>query len=234
MRNTKGRLHIVEKVGIAFVLVLSPGYLVAQNWEQYTNSEMDSLEGIEIYYRYIQVDGFDYLEFKGSTLIQSPLTSLVAVLRDVQDMPNWVYNVESAKLMVINPMERYTYFVHKSIGIFFKPRDSYVYSILNQDSITLDVSIKGNSKPDKVERSDQYVRIEKGESQWVFIPVNKNTSKVIFQGYANPGGWISSSLLTPLAKSELWKLPYYTLKELKTHITAEKYQNASYSFIRNY
>lgn len=224
-----------ENVCISVLMILwLPGALVAQEWEHYSDTEMDTANEIEIFYRYIKVSGIDYLEFKGTTIINSPLTPLVAVIRDVAEMPKWVYNVESAELLIINEKERYTYFVHKSIGFFFKSRDSYVYSILSQDSGTLDVTVKGYSKPDKMKRTQQYVRIETGESHWLFSPISTSQSRVVFQGYANPGGWISASLLTPLAKSELWKLPYYSLKELQVQILEKKYQQVRFPFIENY
>lgn len=225
--------RMLGSVKIIFLL-FCPFISSTQDWDKYFNDKILPHDSIEVYYRYKNKDGYDYLEFKGVTYINSNLTTLSAVIRDVENMKKWVYNVEYAKSTLISDRERYTYIIHKSIGFIFKQRDSYVHSLISQNPYSLEVTIKGTSSPNDYPKADKYIRIQEGESTWKFIPISKHRSKVVFQGYANPGGWVSSPFLTPMAKRELWKLPYYTLKGLKTQVIESKYKKIEYSFITNF
>jgi len=228
-------VYMLAQINFTLLLLfLFPQLLISQTWERYENDDMQPNDSIEIYYRNIKKNGFEYLEFKGACYVTSTLTVVSAVIRDAGEMHKWVYNVESAKSDTISDTERYTYIVHKSIGLIFKQRDSYVHSFISQNPNTFEVVIKGISAPDKISRRNKYIRIERGESEWKLIPITKSITKVVFQGYADPGGWISASLLTPLAKSKLWKLPYYSLLGLKDQVKKYKYKGVKYSFLKNF
>jgi hypothetical protein len=217
-----------------FIFTLLPHLLVAQHWDTVERSNILPVDSIAIYYRYIEIDGVDFLEFKGETYINSSLTSLASVLRDVDAMHEWLYNVDSARAENITEKERYTYFIHEPIGYIFKQRDSYIYSVISQNPTNLVVEINGVHAPDRGPRNTKYIRIEGGKSQWKLIPIDAKRTKVIFQGYADPGGWISPSVLIWLAKNEVWKLPYESLRNLKSQVKNAKYKNAEYLFIRNF
>ena len=217
-----------------FIFILLPHLLVAQPWHRVERSNILPVDSIVIYYRTIEIDGVDFLEFKGETYINSSLTSLASVLRDVDAMHEWMNNVDSASVEIINEKERYTYFIHEPIGFFFKQRDSYIFSDISQNPKNLVVEINGEHAPDRGPRNNKFVRIEGGKSQWKFIPIATKRTKVIFQGYADPGGWVSPSVVLWLAKNEVWKLPYESLRNLKNQVRKAKYKNVEYLSIKNY
>ena len=217
-----------------FIFILLPHLLVAQPWDRVERSNILPVDSIVIYYRTIELDGVDFLEFKGETYINSSLTSLASVLRDVDTMQEWLYNVDSARAEIITEQERYTYFIHEPIGFIFKQRDSYIYSVISQNPKNLVVEINGVHAPDRGPRNNKFIRIEGGKSQWKFIPIDTKRTKVIFQGYADPGGWVSPWVVLWLAKNEVWKLPYESLRNLKSQVRKAKYKNVEYLSIKNY
>ncbi len=224
-------LHMLNNIFLTLLFAVFSNILFSQDWEKYENSTINQEGDIKIFYRYIEIDNFKYLEFRGEAFVPSSLSTLIGVIRDVDNMHNWVYNVDSAKSHIISETERFTYIVHKQIGFIFKRRDSYVHSSIQQDQESLTVLIKGVSAPDKKPKRDGYTRIEKGESKWELIPITRNKTKVIFQGYADPGGILSSSLLSPLAKRKLWKLPFFSLRGLKEQSRNLEYANLRFPFI---
>ena len=117
------------------------------------------------------------------------------------------------------------------------PRDSVLFSHIDQNPQTFAVTIKGRAVPDYIPLNDHYVRISSGESFWQLTPTGEGTLEVVFQGYGEPGGSFSESVFTSaifrsLVKFYLWKLPYKTLKRMRQHIQSEKYQKTRFNFIQ--
>ena len=191
-------------------------------------------DNIQIYYR---TTNNGNVEFKGETVVNSSLSGLVALLRDVESMKNWVHNVEKAQILEkINEFEAYSYVVN-SFPFPFSPRDSVVRTLMRQDQSTLSVTIEGNSEPTFIEEQDGLVRVDNIKSSWRFTPLEKGKSKVVFQGYGEPGGNIpaniaQSRLFRWLIETQLWCLPFFTLKNIQDEIKNPKYQMTQYSFIQ--
>lgn len=202
-----------------------------QEWEKYEDSDMLAEDSISVFYRYVESEGREFLEFRGELHARASISTLLAVIRDASNMHNWVYNLSAASSRVISDTERYTHMLHEPIFIL-KKRDSYIRSVLRQDPKTLQVVIDGESLPNDIPKLDGYVRVEKSRSKWELTPTAVGRTKVAFQGFADPGGWIGSSLLSPLAKGEIWKIPYYTLKGLNAQSKKDNYAKVRYPFIQ--
>ena len=191
-------------------------------------------DNIQIYYRTTDQGN---VEFRGETIVDSSLSGLVALMRDVESMKNWVHNVEKAKILeIINEFEAYSYVVN-SFPFPFSSRDSVVRTYMKQDETTLAVTIEGKSEPTFIDEQDGLVRVDNIKSFWRFTPLEKGKSKVVFQGYGEPGGSIpaniaQSRLFRWLIETQLWCLPFFTLKNIKDEIKDPKYQLVQYSFIQ--
>lgn len=210
-------------------IFITPSSL-AQEWILYKSSIP---EDISIYYRSVPSQP-RMIEFKGTTKIKSKLSSLAAVIRDVDAMHEWVYQVKSAEVdELVSDTERYTYIVHNSPFWGFDERDSIVHSYVLQDVNTLKVIFRGEAAPNKRERDSRYERIVSGISIWKFVPLANNWVQVTFQGFANPGGVIEKVAYSFLVKKFLWKLPFESLKNLKYQVKKQKYQNVKYAFIKD-
>ncbi|MDX1812584.1 MAG: START domain-containing protein [Gammaproteobacteria bacterium] len=216
---------------IAGLLFLAFSFeLKANEWVLYKSF---SSENINIYYR-VPSEEPSLVEFRGETIVQSNLTKLVAVIRDVELMHEWVYQVKSAKTdELVSDTERYTHIVHDAPIWGLKARDSYVYSSVKQDPVTLEVTFTGKSAPDHKGVDARYERIKKGRSYWKFIPLDSEHTKAIFQGYGDPGGYIEKVMFSFLVKQFLWRLPYETLRDLKKQVGKERYKNIRFSFIQD-
>jgi hypothetical protein len=173
-----------------------------------------------------------YPEFRGVTKIKSRLSAFVALFRDVDNMPKWAYRIKKVQqLQSISDTEVYAYTVN-SLPLPLYDRDSVVRSILSQDRNTLKVTIRGSAVPDYLERDDRYVRMPVVESFWTFTPLDDGLVEVVFQGYGDPGGNLSSGLLAWFVRISLSEAPYSTLREMRKVISRSDYQSSTFSFIR--
>lgn len=216
-----------------FIFILFPQLSISQDWIREDMDKITADENIEIYYRYLVKDGFTYLEFKGETIINSDLSNIVSIVGDASKMHKWVYNLDSVKYEKINDRERYIYMVHKSGWWFLDQRDSYIHTIASQNPKSYEVVLKGVSAPMRGPEKDEFVRIKKGESKWRFYPEDVNRTKITFQGYANPGGNIQFEFLLPLQRSELLKLPFVSLSNLKNIVKQGDFNAKKIDWIMN-
>lgn len=202
----------------------------AENWSLVKE---DSEAGIKVYYRLLETGN---MEFKGITRIHSTLNGFIALFVDLETMPEWVYRIEKSRVLIrVSERESYSHNVH-SMPLWLKKRDSVVHTYLEQDPINQSVIIRGRAAPDFIPPKKEYVRINEVVSYWKFVPEKDGRVEVTFQGYGDPGGGLMNSMYhSPifrwLVKKYLWKLPYETMKNMKTVVTRPEYQTKNFGFI---
>lgn len=208
------------------LLALSADSCAAADWELKVE---DGSADIQIYVRTTEQG---YPEFKGVTKIKSTLSAFIALFRDVDNMPNWAYRISEVRtLKRVSDAEVYAYTVN-SLPFPLHDRDAVVRSTLGQDRNTLKVTIKGSTVPDYVPRDDRYVRMPVVESFWSFTPLGGGIVEVVFQGYGDPGGSLSSGLMAWFIQLSISEAPYYTLLNMQKMIARPEYQAAHYAFIK--
>lgn len=224
-----------RKIVILSILVWLCGGFGTLEAEEWTSIRDDQERDIRIFCR---SHSSGNVEFKGVTHVESRLSGLVALFADAENIPKWVYRTSSVSVLKkIEKTEAVVHTIH-SMPWPLRPRDAVVRSRLEQDPKSLIVTIRGRAVPDYIDVDEQYVRITQVESQWTFRPMPPGkTIEVTFQGYGEPGGEVLSSIhRSPvfrwLVKSFLWRLPYETMKNMKTIVRQPKYQNKAFTYIQ--
>lgn len=173
-----------------------------------------------------------YTEFRGITHVNSTLSACVALLRDVDSMPEWVDRTLNVEVIErISPTQVYAYTINETPWPFLD-RDAIVLSTLEQDPTTLTVTIKGEAHPDFRPRNEAYVRMEVVESFWQCRPTGGGIVEITFQGYGDPGGQLSSAGMLWLMGLVVWESPYNTLKALRQMLPRDEYQKIRLKSIR--
>lgn len=204
-----------------------PVLAMASDWETWDNED-----GISVEFR--PVAGKNNLqEFRGTAIIAADLTTISSVIRDTESLPNWIYNLKKARMEKINDQERFTHFFHDAPW-FVGNKDSIALSRVTQDKQSLQVVFRAHSVPDKYPKEEGYGRILEGESSWTLNPLGVKETEVVFQGWANPGGLISFTVVQRLGKSHLAALPFESLRNLKERVKLKKHMEERFSFIENY
>ncbi len=208
------------------VLCLLPWQCLASDWElKVADREAD----IRVFTR---TNEQGYPEFRGVTKVRSTLSAFVALFKDVGNMPNWAYRMRrTEKVGELSEMDAYAYTINSLPPPLFD-RDSIVRSTISQDGSTLQMTFRGSAVPDYLPKNERYVRMPVLESSWTFTPLGSGVVEVVFQGYGDPGGNLSSGLLAWFVRISLAEAPYQTLLQMQKFLPRAQYQSAHYSFIR--
>lgn len=212
---------------LAASLLLGAAEVLAQSETDWHFAEGD--EVVQVYYRTLPSGN---VEFKGITTVNTRVSSLVSLFRDLENMPNWVYRAKQVtELKEVSNKERYMYAIHP-MPFPFRDRDSVILSKIEEDPVTHEVTIFGKGVPRYIPENADYVRVEAIESFWQFYPVDDKQVRITFQGYGEPGGSVPSSIYRSqvfrwLVEMYLWRLPYTTLSNLRTEVLQTRYQSES-------
>ena len=165
-------------------------------------------ENVIVYKRDVSDSKYD--ESLAQTVINVPLSALVALIMDGDSLAQWIDTVkESRQLDAVSPTEVYNYTVSGAPWPV-SDRDAVVLSRVEQDSETLTVTISSSGRPDYTPKRDGTVRVPYIASTWTLIPQPDGAVEVSFRVHNDPGGEIPTWLINNLASDQ----PYNTLENL--------------------
>lgn len=207
------------------VLLCHSATLASEGWAL---RRQDPELGVDVYDRETPLG---YREFRGVTHVRSTLGAFVALFRDTERMPEWLYRAEHvATLEEVSPTETYAY-TRIRMPWPFRDRDSVVHVVLEQHPDTLALTLRASATPDYLPETRGYIRMPVIESLWRFTPLDDGRVRVEFSGYADPGGRLSSGLLATFQSKLVWQSPYHSLRDLHRVIDDPRYQTAQYPYV---
>ncbi|MBO3697210.1 hypothetical protein [Roseivirga sp. E12] len=178
-------------------------------------------DGISVYTKTDSKSGLKV--FRGVTKVETSLSNLVALMKSIEDGPNWIYNCTEAKVLSAdNFWEEYIYF-RNHVRWPFRDRDAVVHMKLDQDPLTgiLTISMKG--VPDYIPETKKVVRMPVMEGYWQLAPVGDHVI-VTYQMMSDPGKGIPDFLI----RISLIDYPFETLSKLRDRVNLPKYQNLTF------
>lgn len=181
-------------------------------------------EGIEVYTR--QPGGSKFKEFKGITEIKLSLHSAVALLTDVNTMPEWVSDCESTKL--IEKKENKVIY-HMVIGVPFPfdDRDMVQELTFIYDKETRNMEINLGQNDEIMDPLRGVVRMPVSVGKWTFEHLGKEKYRVTFEYLSDPGGALPAWLVNPF----LIRMPYKTLLNFKERVNYPQYKSAYFDWL---
>lgn len=200
-----------------------------KDWEK-----VDEDDGIAVY-RSRQAEG-DIFSFRGTGIVEAPLTKLIALMSDPTRMPEWVFNCKEAELIernfkvsdrVADPSAHYQMFY--GVAAVPWPLNDRDYILKAQISYqqqpgkalpqTL-ISMRSVSHPQKPVHPDR-VRMPVMESLIVLSPEGSKGERTLvdFSVTTNPGGVIPA-WITKLASREI---PQKTLLKMREMAKSTRY-----------
>jgi len=204
---------------LALSLTLSTT-LFASEWEvRDGNKDL----GILVYTR--DVEGSSIKEYKGETTLKSTLKGVVGLMNDIENRPNWLYNLKSNRVLEkSSDKESIVHSISKA-GPFMQDRDSIIRSVLAQDPESKVVTITLENLPDYIEPIEKTVRIPAIKGQWTFTPGDAGVVHVSYHIHANPGGSVPRNLVNRF----IVKSPLATLAGM--HEQVGSYQDKDLTYI---
>ncbi len=208
-----------------FYILLSGFYCLnaqkAGNWEL-----VKEKEGIKIYARKVDNSPFD--ELLGTYIADVGLSSIVSLLKDYNNQPNWVFaNVETRLLAAPNNFEWY-YYMKTDAPWPVADRDIIIHAVLTQDTLTQIVHINVQGLPKYLQINEGIVRIPYLKSSWEFIPINKDKVLVKLQILTDIGGEVPAWIVNMVKE----KGPLNTLLFMRKELKKDQYKNARLPYIK--
>lgn len=207
----------------ALILALSAQLTFAapEGWQLVRS---DTARDIRVYLR--DVPGSSYKSFYATTRTKAGLASVVAVLTDVQALPEWIARLKSARLIKREGDQQL--WVHSVYGLPypFLEREAVLHSALSQDKSGV-VEIVTRAERGAIAASPNRVRLTNMHGVWRLTAETGGTVKIEMWGRGEPGGYMPPLLFNYNLPDE----PLQTLRNLRQMLTREKYKEKNLKFI---
>jgi hypothetical protein len=210
-----------------FVVLLSLSEAV--EWEL-----VKQKDGITVYTR--SVEGSGFFAFKGETVVEGSVDALVAVLYDTPGAPAWLHQCRfGMTLEEVSFEENYIFQIY-DLPFPASNREVVLHTHLSlaEGSAVLETTeANGFCDSQPVERC-RYVeevdltRIEKSRGRYLFVTEENNRTRVVWQQYIEPGGYLPDWLVNAL----LVDIPFNSLSRLRELVKTEKYRSMTIQQLR--
>lgn len=223
--DTEDKMNLSAFIFSSFIflwaLVSMPAFGQGE-WELKKDSD-----GIQVFTR--SVEGSPYKEVRSISLVEEvSLSSLIAVLEDVEACPRWADKcAESYVVERLSETESLIY-THNDMPFPVKDRDVVAQVRWSQDPETLQVVMTSTAVAGGVDEVRGRLRLSEANATWQFTPKPDGSIEVLNQAHINPGssipGWVTNMLLVDT--------PFETMKSFLVEVASSRYQRAEVGFIQ--
>lgn len=169
----------------------------------------------------------DLKELKITLTVKGQLSSVVALINDVNHFPAWVYKCSGAEhLKQVSPNEMY-YYSTIDFPWPLSDRDFIAHSTLHQHPFTKVVTSRTVSVRDYLPEKEDMVRMPLLDITWVMTPIANEEVKIDYLLKSDSGG----DLPTWLVNMAVDYGPTQTMMKLKELVQLEAYKNKKLAHI---
>lgn len=186
------------------LLFLNGSFAYAEGWKL----EVDK-EGVRVFLSTPQDSSFK--AYRAETTIKAKPQVIANILADMPLACQFMYGCKQARLV---KQEGYNYWAYSQIKAAWpvSDRDLSLYSQAQQEDDGT-IIIKMSAVPQNVPAAADHIRITKLDGFWTFTRIDHQTTQVIYQVAAEPGG----SVPAWLANQFVVDGPFETLKAIRQY-----------------
>jgi len=210
---------LVKRVLVGMLFAVGFSVAQASDWKLETT---DEALGINVFTR--DVVGSEFKEYKGVTELSSTLSGVVALMKDSDNLPNWIHNMVEQKVLKRKAGKSLTYSVSNARGT--EPRDNIVMSNYSQDLETNIITISMKGKPKHLPEKEGYIRVPLVKGSWIFAPKGNGKIEIVYQLHVEPGGNLPPKMYNEVGAIDA---PLGTLSGMHKQIA--KYQDQKLDFV---
>ncbi len=200
---------------ISLLFISFAAFTFGQPWKLIKNEN-----GINIYSKIDKNSSIKII--KAETEAKATCASLVFLICDTKNQPNWVYGCKKAEILKKIDVTHWYYYSQTDTPWPVSNRDVVSFVSISQNEKTKVVTIKSVSKPEFIPQKPGYVRIPELISYWILKPLGEGKIKIIFQIKIDIGGiipqWVTNMFVA--------KGPLNTVRNLLFEIEKPKYKDA--------
>lgn len=179
-------------------------------------------DNIEIYTR--QLPNKRFLEFKASTIIEGSMHGIMSLIKDVNNMNDWMQNFKVNELLESENFWHQVSYHEVHIPIV-QNRDVILELKLAKNNTDNSLRIDMKSLPEFIPEKRKRTRIQELYGYWVCKPVGNGKIRVEYSMYVDPGKSIPSWLYNMRIKKD----PYTTLTNIRNLVKEEKLREAYFA-----
>lgn len=192
----------------------------ASDWELARN-----VNGITVETRTVEGEGLK--EFRGRTTVKARLSSIVALMNDIDKAPLWMHDNEGITHdELISPQDRWLYIVNGAPWPL-RTRDAYLHVLTTQDPESKAVVLDITAHPQRNVADKKMVRIQRMRGGWRFDPNADKTVDVTYAMFLDPGGSVPKTL----ANMVVVENPFNTLVGFLRMLETGDYDDAEIDWI---
>jgi hypothetical protein len=209
---------------LSFVSAFSaPWFAQAQTTWQLKKDQ----DGIKVYSRAADNSRFD--ELKVEMTLTATLSSLAALILDIDNYHNWSFNTEKAYVLKrVGPADLYFYtLIHSPWPA--SDRDLPVHLQISQDAGTKSMSVLSTCIPDLIPPKKDVVRVPLSVERWTVTPLPDGRVRIEYYLKLDPGAGAPAWLINLFSV----KGPFETFSHLRQQIQRPPYRDALLPFIKN-
>lgn len=155
--------------------------------------------------------------FRGETEVPYPMLTAIAVLADVGNFPEWVFQCHFARLMPEVSDE--LAYIHIE-GIWpVSDRDAVVRTTIIQNSETLQTTLYSVAAHGVLDEVEGTVRLPALENRFILEPLADGWTRITFETFVDPGGMIPAWLANLVAT----RAPLTTLQKMQKRMAKSRY-----------
>lgn len=208
------------KTLLAFCFLFCSASTQAADWEMARNTD-----GITIETRAIEGEGLK--EFRGRTTVNARLSSLVALLYDIEQAPQWMHDNEGLTYdEVISERDRWIYVVNGAPWPL-RTRDAYIHVVTTQDPDSKAIFLDITAHPQRKVAHKKRVRIQRMRGGWLFEPNENKTIDVTYAMFIDPGGSVPKALANMVVVDN----PYNTIAGMLRMLATGDYDDAHIDWV---
>lgn len=204
-------------------MVLWNGFAISQVQENWTLSKKK--DGIEVFTQKTKDSAFK--SFKARMTITGNVESFIALLLDLEAMPEWGSNIKYTRLLERSGDSLQIYYSEASVPFPFSNRDGIYLNRFRWNESKKLLFVEIEILPGYLPVNADMVRV-KGSGFWQVDVLSDGLLQITFQMQVDPGGAIPAWLANMFTD----ETPYESLSKIRELVKRPEYQNRKFDFIR--
>jgi hypothetical protein len=193
----------IKLAGLVLLSCFASAAIGQYNWKLSKNDG-----GIKVYLSEVKHSKFKNI--KVECTLEGTYDKLMAILNDVTNQKNWVYNnISSTILQRINSNEFY-YYSKTYLPWPMTNRDAVIHLKMNKDSLNRFLTISAVSEPGYTAEKKGLVRVPRSNVSWYVTMPSAKTISIVYIFDAEPGGSLPAWVVNMFTD----KGPYESFKKL--------------------
>ncbi len=168
-----------------------------------------------------------FKELKMSFDVEASMHAIVALLQDVEAIPDWVYKCTEAYVVKEISQDEEYYYNLVDFPWPMSDRDFVVRSSMTKDTINNTLRSESWIANDMIPEKEGVVRIKHLHLWWIFTPKPEGGVHIDYYLKSDPGGYLPSWIVNMAIDQG----PLQTVKRFRQTLKEPKYRNAKVAFL---